>query len=73
MFCKKCNQVMKHVMSFYDGKSYEFHRCPCCWYESKKIPLIFKDKEVNQKKKDIKSNIPKKKLQPKRTVNKKKK
>lgn len=71
MFCRKCNQVMKRVMSFYDGKAYEFHRCPRCWYESKKIPLIFKDKEVNQKKTEIKLNTSKK-PQPKRTAKKKK-
>lgn len=73
MFCRKCNKVMKRVMSFYDGKAYEFHRCPSCWYESKKLPLIFKDKEVNQKKSDIKSNTSKRKPQPKHTTKKKKK
>lgn len=50
MFCKHCNTVMRHVMSFYDGKAYEFDRCPNCWYESKKKPLKFSDKELNQKK-----------------------
>ena len=60
MLCKKCNKAMKRVMSFYNGKAYEFHRCPRCWYESKKMPLIFNDKEVNQKKTDIKPNAHKK-------------
>jgi len=73
MFCRKCNQVMKRVMSFYDSKAYEFHRCPRCWYESKKIPLIFKDKEVNQKKTDINSNTSDRKHQLKCTAKKKKK
>lgn len=49
MFCRKCNKVMKRVMSFYNGKAYEFHRCPHCWYECKKTPLIFKNKVLNQK------------------------
>lgn len=71
MFCRKCNKVMKHVMSFYNGKACEFHRCPRCWHESKKTPLIFEDKEVNQKNADIKSNISKKKSQPKHMAKKK--
>ena len=55
MFCRKCNKVMERVLSFYDGKSYGFYRCPHCWYESKKLAFIFKDKEANQKKKAVKS------------------
>ena len=73
MFCRKCNKVMKRVMSFYDGKAYDFHRCPRCLYESQKIHLIFNDKEANQKKAEIKSNTSKKKPQQKRTTKKKKK
>lgn len=69
MFCKKCNKVMCRVMSFYDGKSYEFYRCPNCRYESKKLPLIFKEVKLNQKKTDIKSNTSKRK--PKHKAKKK--
>lgn len=53
MFCKKCDKVMIHVMSFYDNKAYEFHRCPICWYESKKIPLIFSSDKLNQKNTEV--------------------
>ena len=43
MFCKKCGNLMKYVMSFTGEKAYEFNRCPVCFEESKHIPLIFKD------------------------------
>lgn len=50
MFCKKCDKTMRQVMSFYNGKAYEFHRCPSCWYESKKTLLIFEEEDLKQKK-----------------------
>lgn len=54
MLCRRCNKVMKCVMNFCTDKSYEFYRCPNCWYESKKLPFIFKDNKLNQKKIAIK-------------------
>lgn len=72
MFCKRCNKAMRRVMSFYNGKTYEFFRCPFCWYESKKMPFIFKNIELNRKKTEIKSNVLKRKPRTK-CINKKKK
>lgn len=60
MLCRKCNKRMRRVMSFTDKKAYEFHRCPTCWYETKKSPLNFlhntktqenyEDKQTNKSK-----------------------
>lgn len=51
MICKRCGVLMKHVMRFENGKSYELYRCPKCWYETKKKPLFFFDNLNTQQKK----------------------
>lgn len=55
MFCNHCNILMQYVMSFCDGKAYKFYRCSKCWYETKRKPLIFNDKEINQENTEIKT------------------
>lgn len=58
MFYKHCNAIMKHVMSFYNGKAYEFYRCPNCFYESKKWFIKFNNIELNQEKIEFNSCAP---------------
>lgn len=44
MLCKNCYGVMmKHVLSFDDGKAYEFYRCPKCHAQSKQVPYNYSD------------------------------
>ena len=52
MICKRCGVLMKHVMRFENGKSYELYRCPKCWYETKKKPLFFFD-NLNEAEKEM--------------------
>lgn len=61
MFCKRCNIQMKSVMRFENGKSYSLHRCPKCYYETKKQPLIFNSKTNSEQPKQTKEGKPKKK------------
>lgn len=55
MFCKRCNCKMKHLMRFESGKSFELHRCPKCYQESKKIPLKF-DKTKTEQREPLSNN-----------------
>lgn len=58
MFCKRCDCKMKHLMRFESGKSFELHRCPKCYQESKKIPFkkSLRDKVCIPKKKHTTKN-----------------
>lgn len=42
-------------MRFESGKSFELHRCPKCYQESKKIPLKF-DKTKTEQHKPLSNN-----------------
>lgn len=48
-------------MRFENGKSYSLHRCPKCYYETKKQPLIFNSKTNSEQPKQAKKGKPKKK------------
>lgn len=48
MFCYHCNVRMRYVMRFEDSGMYCLYRCPKCFFETKKLPLIFLDDETNQ-------------------------
>ena len=61
MFCRRCNIQMKSVMRFENGKSYSLYRCPKCYYETKKQPLIFNSKTKSEQPKQAKKGKPKKK------------
>lgn len=52
MICKNCGSVMKHSLSFEDGKAYEFYQCPKCYSRTKNAPYDFASIDNNI---DIKS------------------
>ena len=41
MICKRCNTPMVKVMSFEQGKNFEFYKCRKCNQESRHIPISF--------------------------------
>ena len=43
MFCKTCNVMMHKVLSCDDGKFYTYHRCPRCYFQTKRYPYQFED------------------------------
>lgn len=61
MFCRRCNVQMKSVMRFENGKSYSLHRCPKCYYETKKQPLFFNSKTKSEQLERTKKGNQKKK------------
>ena len=48
-------------MRFENGKSYSLHRCPKCYYETKKKPLIFNSKTKSEQQQNNKKGKLKKK------------
>ena len=53
MFCKRCGTKMKYVMSFEGNRSYEYYRCPKCYYTSKRIPLIIRAQNGTHRNEEI--------------------
>lgn len=48
-------------MRFENGKSYSLHKCPKCYYETKRQPLIFDYKTKSEQPKQVKKGKQKKK------------
>lgn len=49
MFCKHCRNLMKRVMRFENGNSYELYRCPKCYAEIKPKHFFFKKEETSKR------------------------
>lgn len=49
MFCKHCNNLMRKVMRFENGKSYKLYRCPNCYRETKPKRFFFEHEEISKR------------------------
>lgn len=63
MLCRRCGTPMKYVLSFEDGKAYEYYRCGACLEETRHIPFLANKKLLQEDNNTTKKSKGKKRKQ----------